>query len=331
MANLALTKSKHLLPYAATLSARRECVRPLLKIANLPATCLDDLDTLIPAVCLEPFRELAAQKTGCSNISLEATRHLEVADMGDFGRALLMEPTVLGSLHKLRELIITETSNLSIELRPLPNGNLWFGERILSRTGWHSSLYVISWMLKIVRLGDPAWSPTEILISSKATQERFEAIEMLGSTARFQKSGTGFVVPASMLALPITKNSTMRADVNADLWSSAPHGSYTESLQQMIQSYASDRWLSIDQASEVTNTSVRTIQRRLSMEQKTYSNLIQESRAEMAGNLLENTDTAIAEIAHHLGYRNQSHFTRAFHRWAKVSPSEFRKHRSLAV
>ncbi len=89
------------------------------------------------------------------------------------------------------------------------------------------------------------------------------------------------------------------------------------------------RGYTLRSASEVANTSVLTIQRRLSMERKTYSNLVQESRAEMAGNLLENTDTAIAEIAHQPGYRNQSHFIRAFHRWAKVSPSEFRKHRSL--
>jgi hypothetical protein len=98
----------------------------------LPVTCLDDPNTLIPAVCEGPFRELAAQKTGCPNISLEVTQPLEVGDLGDFGRAILMQPTVNGSLHKFRELVVTETSNLSIELRPQPNGDLWFGQRMLS-------------------------------------------------------------------------------------------------------------------------------------------------------------------------------------------------------
>jgi AraC-like DNA-binding protein len=49
----------------------------------------------------------------------------------------------------------------------------------------------------------------------------------------------------------------------------------------------------------------------------------------MAGDLLENTDAPILEIANQLGYRNQSHFTRAFQRWAELSPSQFRKYRSM--
>ena len=86
--------------------------------------------------------------------------------------------------------------------------------------------------------------------------------------------------------------------------------------------------MSIDEAGEVVNTSVRTLQRRLSEEQQTYSQLIREARAELAAALLENTDAPIAEIANLLGYRSQGNFTRAFYRWAKVSPSEFRNRRA---
>ena len=332
MSNLALTKSKHLLPFAAALSMRGISVRRLLRKANLPVTCLDDPDTLIPAICEGPFRELAAQAIGCPNISLEVTQSLEIGDLGDFGRAILMQPTVNGSLHKFRELVGTETSNLSIELRPQPNGDLWFGQRMLSHAGsgaWHDNLYIISWMLKVAQLADPAWSPTEILIASQATRKRFEAIEILGSTARFQRNYSGFMIPASMLAQPIKKNSVVEDGIDADLWSTAPPGTYAESLKHMIQTYADDRWLSIDQASEIANTSVRTMQRRLSTDQQTYSNLVQQCREEIAGDLIENTDASIAEIAHQLGYKHQGDFTHAFYRWAKVSPSDFRKQRSL--
>lgn len=44
-----------------------------------------------------------------------------------------------------------------------------------------------------------------ISIRSTAAPTRFEAIEMLGSTARFEQHRTGFPVPASMLALPVAK------------------------------------------------------------------------------------------------------------------------------
>jgi len=92
----------------------------------------------------------------------------------------------------------------------------------------------------------------------------------------------------------------------------------------MIQAYASDGWLSVEDASEITNTSVRTLQRRLPAEQATYSGVIEHTRAEMAGELLESTSATIVEIANHPGYEYQGDFTRAFRRWAGGSPSEFR-------
>lgn len=331
MSSLALTKSRHLLPFAAALRAQGVGARRLLKQVNLPLNCLDDPDTLIPAVCAGPFRELAAKKTGCPNLSLEATRHLAIENLGNFGRKLLVEPTLRGALNKFRKLVATETSNVVIDLRTQPGGDLWFGQRMLSQVEsgeWHSNLYVICWMLKIARLADSAWSPSEILLSAKATQEHFEAIETLGSTARFQQKDTGFLVPASMLALPVARVSAPGKNSAPNLWFTAPSETYAESLQQVIRSYVDDGWLSIEQASEATRTSVRTLQRRLMTEQKTYSDLVQQCRAEMAGDLLENSDATVAEIADQLGYRNQGNFTRAFYRWAKVSPSEFRKQRS---
>jgi hypothetical protein len=89
-------------------------------------------------------------------------------------------------------------------------------------------------MLKVVQLADPEWSPAEILISSKAMPHRFEAIEMLGSTARLQQKYTGFLVPASMLVLPVSKSPVAEGDMDvgeATLWSTAPPKSYSASLK----------------------------------------------------------------------------------------------------
>jgi len=330
MKHVPLSRSKHLLPFSALLNANGVNVSRLLKKARLSSACLEGPDTLIPGPWGAFFRELAAQKTGYYNISLEATRHLELEDLGDFGKAILMEPTLRGSIGRFQELAATESSNVTFDLCPQSDGDLWFGLRFPSsvETGeWHDYLYVVCWMLKVAQLADPIWSPAEILLGLKATPERIAAIEMLGSTARFQQNGTGFLVPASLLALPVTKLLAPEALTETGLWSGAPAQTFAGSLRQVIRSHANDCWLSVEDAGEVINQSVRTLQRRLSTEQQTYSGLIQQCRAELADNLLENSEATIAEIANQLGYRNQSHFTRAFYRWAKVSPSEFRQHR----
>jgi AraC-like DNA-binding protein len=331
MAHFTLTKSKHLQPFAAVLHQHGVHVHRLLRNANLPPTCLDKPESFISGVSAGQFRDLAAQKIVDPNISLQAARYVEFEGVGNFGRALGLEPTLQGALHRFRQLVATETSNVIIELHSLPNGDLWFSHRVLSPAkegGWHSNLYVIIWMLKIVRLVDPVWSPAEVSLAAEERRERFEAIEMLGSTARFQKNSTGFLVPASMLALPVTKHPAQGEDIDTDLGSTAPAEICAESIREIVLSYATDGWLSIEQFSEVARTSVRTTQRCLAMEQKTYTDLVQQCRAEMAGNLLGNTDVAIADIANQLGYSSQGNFTRAFYRWAKVSPSAVRKQRS---
>ena len=180
MTSLALTKNKHLIPFAAFAINRGIVVHRLLKQANLPLDSLENPEALVPAICIAHFRALVANKAESKDISIEVTRQFKLENMGAVGRDLSMEPTLRTLLDKFQEFVSTETSNVVIELCLQPTGDLWFGQRIMSHTEfgeWHSYLYVICWMLNIVQLTDPAWFPTEILIVSEATSERYEAIE----------------------------------------------------------------------------------------------------------------------------------------------------------
>jgi AraC-like DNA-binding protein len=134
-----------------------------------------------------------------------------------------------------------------------------------------------------------------------------------------------------MLSLPLSKAAAPQrefATESTGLESRGAGSSYPETLKEMIRAYAvDDRWLSVEQASELAFTSIRTLQRRLALEGGAFSRVLEDTRAQIAGNLLARTDAPIAEISGHLGYTKQSNFTRAFHRWAGVSPSAFRRQR----
>ena len=70
--------------------------------------------------------------------------------------------------------------------------------------------------------------------------------------------------------------------------------------------------------------SARSLQRHLESNNLTYSDLVDEVRYEIARSLLASTDLDIAEIGATLGYRDPSSFSRAFMRWANMSPREYR-------
>jgi len=52
----------------------------------------------------------------------------------------------------------------------------------------------------------------------------------------------------------------------------------------------------------------------------------EETRFDLARHLLQATDTSVTEIGFEIGYTNPANFSRAFQRWAGVSPRQYRTH-----
>ena len=289
---------------------------------------MDDPGMPVPTAALWRFREVAANRTGLPNLTLDVMGSSEFTDLGKIAEAVRCAPTLLAMIRSFQRLTYTESSTANFGIHPCHDEGVIYSNRfaLRHRQGeWHAELYILLWMLKLVRLVDPAWSPKEIWCISKATPDRVKAMESLTARARFDQSCTAFVIPTSLLALPC-KNEGANPNEES-LWLTAPSPSFSGAIKQVIRAYAGDGWLTVNETSEVVDTSVRTMQRRLSAEKKTYSEILEETRAEAAGNLLENTDATMLEISRQLGYSDQSHFTRAFRRWAAVSPTEFRVQR----
>jgi len=69
----------------------------------------------------------------------------------------------------------------------------------------------------------------------------------------------------------------------------------------------------------------RTLQRRLTAEDTSFSALLQETRRERACDLLRRNGLSIEEIAYRLGFRDPDAFSRAFSTWLGITPSEYRR------
>jgi AraC-like DNA-binding protein len=70
--------------------------------------------------------------------------------------------------------------------------------------------------------------------------------------------------------------------------------------------------------------SVRTLQSRLAGEGVRFSELVERQREGLARSLLARRDLSLDEIAERLGYGEQTSFGRAFKRWTKMTPQQFR-------
>ena len=70
--------------------------------------------------------------------------------------------------------------------------------------------------------------------------------------------------------------------------------------------------------------STRTLQRRLTDEDTTFQQLMEEARRELARHYLLHSSLELNETAYLLGYEDANSFFRAFHHWEGTSPGEWR-------
>ncbi|MCW1919757.1 AraC family transcriptional regulator [Rhodobacter sp. KR11] len=68
-----------------------------------------------------------------------------------------------------------------------------------------------------------------------------------------------------------------------------------------------------------------TLQRRLSVERKTFKVLVQKVRQKVSALVLSNTAQNVAEVAYRLGSAEISRFSRVFRHGHGVSPREWRR------
>lgn len=72
------------------------------------------------------------------------------------------------------------------------------------------------------------------------------------------------------------------------------------------------------------NVSERTLRRKLRGEDQQFQTLLNRRRYSLARQLLRNTSLPVADVATALQYKDANAFSRAFRRWARCPPSEWR-------
>jgi AraC-like DNA-binding protein len=87
------------------------------------------------------------------------------------------------------------------------------------------------------------------------------------------------------------------------------------------------RSLRAGRVAEALGSSERTLQRRLAAEGTTFGELVDDVRHELALRHLAAPERSVADVASLLGYADRRAFARAFRRWTKTTPTEWRQAR----
>ncbi len=154
--------------------------------------------------------------------------------------------------------------------------------------------------------------------------------DFFGCPVRFAQATTRVALPAQCLTMPLrAPDPSLRAllDQQAEtLLARLPQeDAFEQSLRRAMMQAVTDGEPTLAQIALALHRSPRTLQRQLAERQASFQEYLDDTRRRMAENYLRDERLTLTEIAHLLGYAEQSALNRAFKRWTGETPRRFRK------
>jgi AraC-like DNA-binding protein len=110
-----------------------------------------------------------------------------------------------------------------------------------------------------------------------------------------------------------------------------PKWSLPDYVRSLVKAHLADGHLKIDELAEIADMSTRSLQRNLTENCSSFSQIMQEARFETACMHLDNLNMKIKDVAAALGYANSTHFSRYFRRHSGISPRQYRSQKQYDV
>ena len=171
------------------------------------------------------------------------------------------------------------------------------------------------------------WRPLRVQFSHVRPKDQRPYRRLFGPNVRFDAEMSGIVFAASWLDHAIAgADPNLRELVMQAINQTAANSSMSfvdvvrGALHQMVLSGTS----SAENVALLFGMHERTLRKRLTAERTSLQQLVNQTRFELAKQLLENTELPLSEIASALRYADSAVFSRAFRSWSKTSPREWR-------
>ncbi len=278
----------------------------------------------------------AARRLGKRTFGLQVGLESSIATLGTYGKVITSAPTIKQALEASCRLIHLHSTDARLWLIPAGDEVLFCRNRFRGPKFGRTQVeqYVLTRLIDYVRLGaGPSWQPAKVRLQTPEAPGQ-DLRDALGDPEiRVGQKFTAIAVPRGCLALPLRHRRTPgeAGDVEeARLRDTAPATDFCGSLRQLAAGLLKQEGPpKIEMMAEITGLSVRSLQRRLAKCGVAHVQIVGQARYQAATRLLEDPDIRITDIGIGLGYADSAHFSRAFKRWAGVSPREYRSHQLM--
>ena len=302
---------------------------PVIREAGLDPGLFEDGANVIPHVALGRLLTLSVARTNCPHFGLLVGQRATIRSLGVVGRLMQHSDTIGDALRSL-------VSNLGVQDRGVVPSLAVAGDTAL--LGF--SVYQPS-VAGVEQISDGAlavavnalralcgseWNPTEVLLPRAAPANREPFRRHYRTPVRFNQETATIVLPVRDLDLRIAgADPLLRAMLEERIQQlkGSPGSEFADDIRRLLRTRLPSNRFSANDIADLLVMHRRTLSRRLQGGMG-YRAIANETRFEIARQLLEDTHVPLVEIAAALGYSEASAFSRAFRRWSGRTPTAWR-------
>ena len=300
----------------------------LLRVVSLSETELNQTGELIDTAQYEKLYQYAEQQLGRRTIGFEFGQSIDADRWGILGYIAFTAPSIKVALEHQRR-FQTLVGNLGTPIQELHQGQLCLKWMPAYHCSHHTVEEILTgWTALAMKLSRNPIKPTGIFFSHDAPNDVSFYRDFFQCDVQFNCDYHGILVSSDHLDIPFTRHDPT---INQLLIQQATK--HLNTLAEKLPVEVVTKFITnqlplgvpeIDDAARHLQISVRTLQRKLSEHQLTFSGLIDHIRKELALSYLKETNTRVVYIAQMLGFSEQSAFQRAFKRWTEKTPKQYR-------
>ena len=306
------------------------------RAAGLARSGITDPQQWLPLHKVADLFEAAATQLKQDSLGLRLGASIDPRDLGLLTYLVLSAATLRTGIQIVRRYIRLLSDGVDLELQV--SDDRATVSYLVTATDIVDRRQIADWAVALLvngmrRMIGPQWAPKQVHFehprpADVAPYEKFFAADIL-----FNRPRNGLVVDAADLDLrPETADprlhEILEAHADAILWVRPQEDGIIDLLRAFVVRSLGAGYPAIDVAAHEIGVSVRTLQRRLREIGTDYSELVDDTRRDLARRYLDEEGLTLKEIAHLLGYSQPSAFNRAWRRWTGGTPQEYRNRQS---
>lgn len=272
---------------------------------------------------------LKASKDDC--IGLKAAAHINATTFHALGFAVLVSENLEQAFKRIQRFhkVVSDAISIQCETQDdtliidisTAHPDIRLSEQVVDMT-MASGLVLVRAQLNAI----PALKRAEFQRTAPRSTSLHEAL--FNCELHFSQTHNRLYFNAQQMRQPLPSANSQIAEHNdrlvADYLAKFEAPNYSHNVREQLITLLPSGDCSIENLAQALGTSPRSIHRRLQKEGTAYQDILRDLREQLAKHYLRDSAKSITDIAFQLGYNDASNFARAFKRWTRQSPNDYR-------